>query len=270
MKKITVLGTGNALVTKCYNTCFTIYDGREYFLVDAGGGNQIINILENKGIKLKDIKNIFITHSHTDHILGIIWIIRIIASEILKEKYNENLKIYGHSELLQKTRTICELTLTKKMIKLFDDRIEFIEVKNDENKRIMNMDFTFFDIYSTKEKQFGFVLNTENQKITFLGDEPLNKEKCKKYIEGADWLLTEAFCVYEEREKYKPYEKNHSTAKDAAEVAQEFNIKNLVLWHTEDDNLKERKSKYTNEAKKYFNGNIYVPNDLEEIIISSK
>ena len=43
MEKLIVLGTGNAMATKCYNTCFAIEDGEEYFLVDAGGGNGTIN-----------------------------------------------------------------------------------------------------------------------------------------------------------------------------------------------------------------------------------
>ena len=34
-----LLGTGNATVTRCFNTCFAIKRGEEYFLVDTGGGN---------------------------------------------------------------------------------------------------------------------------------------------------------------------------------------------------------------------------------------
>lgn len=35
--ELTMLGTGNATVTKCYNTCFTIKTGKNILLVDAGG-----------------------------------------------------------------------------------------------------------------------------------------------------------------------------------------------------------------------------------------
>ena len=38
-----ILGTGNATVTKCYNTCFALRNGQKYFLVDAGGGNGILS-----------------------------------------------------------------------------------------------------------------------------------------------------------------------------------------------------------------------------------
>ena len=40
--KLTILGTGNAMVTKCYNTCFAIEKDGHYFLVDGGGGNTIM------------------------------------------------------------------------------------------------------------------------------------------------------------------------------------------------------------------------------------
>ena len=40
--KLTMLGTGNALVTECYNTCFLIEDNGQVFMVDGGGGNTIL------------------------------------------------------------------------------------------------------------------------------------------------------------------------------------------------------------------------------------
>ena len=42
-------------------------------LVDAGGGNGILQQLEKAGIRLGDIHDMFITHAHTDHILGAVW-----------------------------------------------------------------------------------------------------------------------------------------------------------------------------------------------------
>lgn len=38
---ITMLGTGNATVTECYNTCFVLRDGKRHLLVDGGGGNML-------------------------------------------------------------------------------------------------------------------------------------------------------------------------------------------------------------------------------------
>ena len=264
MKKLIVLGTGAGDATKCYNTCFAIKDEKEYFFVDAGGGNQILSIFEQKGIEISKIKNAFVTHAHTDHLLGFIWIIRMIAYQITHGEYIGNFNIYAHAELIQKIKTICELVFPGKYFKLIDDRIAFIEIKNGEKKQIMNMDFMFFDTYATKEKQFGFVLDCEGKKIVFAGDEPL-ENKNHQYLKDADWFLSEAFCRYEDREIFKPYEKKHSTVKEPAQLSEEYGVKNLILWHTEDKTLMTRKKLYTEEAQKYFGGKVYVPDDLEEI-----
>ena len=84
-------------------------------------------------------------------------------------------------------------------------------------------------------------------------------------MENVDWLLHEAMCTNSEADIFKPYEKMHSTVKTASEIATNLNVKNLVLYHASDNDLKNRKKLYTEEAKQYFKGNIYVPNDLDVI-----
>lgn len=44
--RLTILGTGNAAVTECYNTCFVISDEDKHFLVDAGGGESHIKSIK--------------------------------------------------------------------------------------------------------------------------------------------------------------------------------------------------------------------------------
>ena len=44
--KLTMLGTGNALVTECYNTCFVLSDGNDHFMVDGGGGMTVLHQLK--------------------------------------------------------------------------------------------------------------------------------------------------------------------------------------------------------------------------------
>lgn len=79
--KLTMLGTGNALVTECYNTCFVLSDEYGHFLVDGGGGNTVLSQLKKAGVDLMDVHEIFVTHKHVDHIMGIVWVIRIILPE---------------------------------------------------------------------------------------------------------------------------------------------------------------------------------------------
>lgn len=47
-KKIIMLGTGSATVARCYNTCFMIKTEESMLMVDAGGGNGILNQLQRQ------------------------------------------------------------------------------------------------------------------------------------------------------------------------------------------------------------------------------
>ena len=263
MEELYVFGTGNAQATRCYNTCFAIRDEEEYFLVDAGGGNGILRILEDMNVPLTKIHHVFVTHEHNDHILGMVWIIRMIATAMKKGSYEGNLTIYCHDGLVETIKTLCRLTIQKKFCNFFDDRILFVPLSDGDTHKILDYEVTFFDILSTKARQFGFTTVLKNgKKLTCAGDEPYNPG-CERYVTGSDWLLHEAFCLYGDRDRFKPYEKHHSTVKDACELAESLHIPNLILWHTEDKDITHRKERYLAEGRQYYHGTLFVPDDGE-------
>ena len=265
MEAITMLGTGSAMVTKCYNTCFTLSNNDEHFLIDTGGGNTILSNLEKANIKINQIHNMFISHNHNDHILGSVWVIRAVANSILNNKYNGIFNIYCNKKSIEAIKTICSYVLQNKFLKLFDSKIVFNSIQNNTEINILGRKTIFFDINSTKELQFGFKTYLLNEKsLTFLGDEPY-RETSKNFCENVDYLFHEAFCLYSQKDIFKPYEKHHATVKDACINARILNVKNIILYHTEDKDLLHRKDLYLEEGKEEFSGNIYVPNDLEVI-----
>ena len=186
MEKLTMLGTGSAMVTKCYNTCFTISKDSEYFLVDCGGGNTILTNLEKSNIPINSIHNVFISHNHNDHILGVVWVIRAVCQRILSSKnYEGNLNIYCHEKSIDAIKAICSYVLQKKFTNLFGSRILFHSINDGSTTTILDQAISFFDIGSTKELQHGFKINLANGKsLAFLGDEPYNEKnkKSSKYI----------------------------------------------------------------------------------------
>lgn len=97
-----------------------------------------------------------------------------------------------------------------------------------------------------------------------MGDEPYNECE-EKYAKGSDWMFHEAFCLYGQRDIFNPYEKHHSTVKDASELAENLGVKNLVLYHTEDKNIRKRKELYGAEGREYYHGNLFIPDDLDVI-----
>lgn len=265
--KLTMLGTGNAIVTECYNTCFVMQEEDQYFLVDGGGGSTLLRQLKYAGIDWKNIRNIFVTHKHLDHITGILWMIRMICQNMNRGEYEGEATIYAHDEVIALLKDMAGKLLQKKETVFIDDRLHLQVVEDGESIKILDKKITFFDIQSTKAKQFGFCMELgKGEKLTCCGDEPYNVCE-KQYAENSTWLLHEAFCLDSQAEIFHPYEKHHSTVKDACKLAAELNVKNLLLYHTEDKNILRRKELYTKEGREYFNGNLLIPDDLESVKI---
>lgn len=264
---ITMLGTGSALVTKCYNTCFLIDAGEGKFLVDAGGGNGILAQMEAVNVKFADLHYAFITHGHTDHILGMIWVVRSIAQLLYADSYEGTFTVYGHDEAIEMLDAFCRMVIPIRFYRFIGERIFLRVVADGEEWDAAGMHFTAMDIFSDKTKQFGFTaILPDGRKLACLGDEPYN-EATERHVKHADWLMCEAFCLYADRDVFKPYEKFHSTALDAGRCAASLDVKNLLLYHTEDKHLATRAATYAAEAKQNFNGNVVVPDDLETITL---
>lgn len=266
--QITMLGTGNATVSQIYNTCFVLQTPSTLMLVDAGGGNGILAQLKKIHVQISDIHHLFVTHAHTDHVLGGIWVIRMVAQ---CKGYEGLLHVYGNDKVIKVIKTIIDMILAKKQLAKVAERVVFHQLEDGDCFEVGDMKLECFDIQSTKEKKFGFRAelpsSDESDKplvLACLGDEPYNEQN-RRYIVGADWMMCEAFCLYADRDTFKPYEKCHSTALDAGKLAEELGVKNLILYHTEEKTLANRKENYTREAAENFKGRIFVPDDLEVI-----
>ena len=265
--KLTMLGTGNAMTSAVYNTCFVLEDEHGCFLVDGGGGNTLLDRLNEAQINWMDIHDIFVTHKHIDHLLGIVWMLRLYLSAMSRGRFEGEVNIYSHAEVTGILEMIARSVLGEKETAFIGDKLHFISVEDGEKRIINEHEVTFFDIHSTKARQFGFAMMYDNgKKLTCCGDEPCH-ESCYEYVRDSEWLLHEAFCLYADKDKFNPYKISHSTVKDGCELAEKLNVKNLVLYHTEDQTIAKRKETYTAEGKQYFSGNLFVPDDLETIVL---
>ena len=261
--RVTMLGTGNAMCVNCYNTCFYLKSPRGGMLVDGGGGNGILQQLIKAKIPFESIRHMFVTHSHTDHIMGAIWMMRKISPLIFKGKHKGPFTIYCNDEVKEALYTMGKLMIPEKIFNSIGQTIFLQEVHDSEQVEIDDMQVTFFDIGSVRFKQYGFCAQLpDGQRLVCLGDEPYSVQS-EPYARGCDWLMCEAFCLYKDRFAFNPYEKNHSTALDAGMLAQDLGVKNLVLYHTEDTHLDTRAATYGAEAAQYFKGNILIPDDLQ-------
>lgn len=266
--RLVILGTGNAMATRCYNTCFALCPpGGDILLVDAGGGNGIFRQMEAAALPYERVRHLYLTHGHTDHALGMIWVLRKITALMCAGRYEGDLHVHCHSDAAALLRTVCTLMLPGKYTALFDQRVRFHIVADGEQADLLGMAITFFDIHSTKLRQFGFAARLPSGlRLACLGDEPFNP-LCGRYVEGCGLLMSEAFCLYADRERFRPYEKHHSTALDAGRIAASLGAESLLLYHAEDETLATRRARYVAEAASVFPGRILVPDDLDAYLL---
>jgi len=266
MGKIIMLGTGHGGTLEIYNTCFVLQNEQGNFLIDTGGSIEIIKRLKEVKINLTDIKHIFISHSHTDHILGLIWMLKKLSIIAIKGEIKDKIHIYCNDVVYEAIRGISKYTLPEKFYNAIMNVIEFHILSDGEHAEINGIDYTFFDILARGTKQFGFECLMNEKRLLFLGDETLNSNLYDR-VRDADYAMHEAFCLDSEENIFHAYEKNHSTVKSACNVMNGLGVKNLILYHTEESHGKDRKALYTKEGTDNFKGNIYVPDQLETIEI---
>lgn len=269
MEKLIMLGTGSGGTIELYNTCFVIQNKMGNFLIDTGGSIEIVKRLKAVNIELKDIKNIFISHSHTDHLLGLIWMFKKIGVMALHGKIKEKIKIYCNDVVYEAIKGVASFVLPSKLLDAVYSVINFIILNDKDKYNINGIEYEFFDINAKGTKQFGFECSLNENRFIFLGDESMNPILNSR-VQDADYVTHEAFCLDSEENIFHAYEKNHSTALSAARTLNELGVKNLILYHTEETHGQERKKLYTAEAKGVFVGNVFVPNDLETIEITRK
>lgn len=265
--ELIMLGCGYALAIRNYNACFALRTESGCLLVDAGGGNGILRQLQRAGIAPGDLSGMFLTHAHTDHLLGALWVLRLIGHEMQQGKYEGRFCIRGCDRTIRILDRISRMTLPRRVQALMDNRIELIEMGDGATFDCAGMRIQCFDTGSTKEKQYGFRAQLpDGQQLVCLGDEPY-REQNRPYVAGADWLIHEAFCLERDRERFRPEDKGHGTVREAAHTAARLGVRNLILYHTEEESLERRKAEYTAEAAREFSGGVYVPDDLEHIML---
>ena len=279
MEKITMLGTGHAMVFACFNTCFVYENENGKMLVDTGGGGQLLGQMQKAGIDDSEISAIFISHRHTDHILGLPWLFRGLGRERV-------LKLYLHEDVMAAATGMMRLLFPDTMDSL-PEGVEFITVRDGDTAEILGRHVEFLDLHSPNVPQVGFKLTLEDGgQMVFHGDVPFH-EANRDRITGVKWLLHEAFHLAGETMGPPPGRKGgpggpphrgpggpppggkggpgHSTVKQAAQYAQSLGVERLLLFHGSDNNIQNRKAAYTAEAKTVFSGPVWVPDDLEVI-----
>ena len=55
-RRLYVFGTGHAMVTRLYNSCFGLEEGGWFFFLDAGGGHGILQAMEAMDVSAAQVR----------------------------------------------------------------------------------------------------------------------------------------------------------------------------------------------------------------------
>jgi len=145
---------------------YFIQTGDDCFLIDAGiSCKQIVLRLKKIGHDMSDIKGVFITHEHADHIRGL---------DVLTRKY----KIPAY--ITKKTANALRFPITNHRYIKADDKI-----------RINNTIIKSFSKNHDAVEPCSFQVNYKNKNITVLTDVGIACEKVKKHIKDSSIIFLE-------------------------------------------------------------------------------
>jgi ribonuclease Z len=156
MFELCFLGTSASApsVERNMTSTLLIHEGQR-FLLDCAEGTQR-QILQS-GLGFKDLRRIFLTHGHLDHILGL----GGIASTFGRWEAISRIEIYGGRWALDRVRDLMKVVLRGKEV---DIEIEFIEIQPGVLIEEKNLTISAFSVLHRGSGCFGYVFQEKTRR----------------------------------------------------------------------------------------------------------
>ena len=247
--KLTILGSGSAMPTFQNSPSGQILElCDKSFLIDCGEGVQLT--MRQLGVKTARLYTVLISHLHGDHCFGL----RGLISTLGMMNRVQPLHIYAYPDLEKLLRpwldyhcqdltyeVVFHSINPRKREVIFEDRMLTIETIPLKHK-VPTCGFLFVERHRGQEpiRRFAYCSDTAY------------REKIVEQIAGVDVLYHEA--TYTEKDLSKCKKHTHSTAKQAATIAQMAQVGKLVIGHfsaREDDH-----GVFLQEAKEVFDNTV--------------
>lgn len=289
---LTILGCGSALPTrKNFPTAQILEIRDKQFLIDCGEGTQIR--MRQMGVKTNRLGHIFISHLHGDHCFGLIGLISSfgmlnrtaelhIHAQVDLEKILTPLLQYFCKEL--PFNVIFHTINPRKHELIYEDRslqvfsiplkhrvpcCGFLFEEKPRERHILRemIDFYHIPTWRIPKIKQGEDFTTEegeiipNLQLTTASDLPKRFAYCSDtaYSPKIIPIIKEVDCLYHEStfmdgEMIRSNQTEHSTARQAAEIAKKANVKKLIIGHY--SARYNNQNELLNEAKEVFENTV--------------
>ncbi len=266
---VTILGCNSALpVIERFQTAQIVHFREKMFMIDCGEGTQVR--MRQFKIKPTRLNHIFISHLHGDHVFGLIGLISSLGmlgrtADLVIHAHPDLEKIlrpqidYYCAEMSYKVTF--EPFDPRKHALIFEDRslrVFSIPLKHrvptcgflfEEKEKPHHILREMIDFYHIPLKEISFIQQgadfitkdgtvISNERLTRPATPPKKYAYCSDtafskriipWIEGVDLLYHEATFLHADIVRAKAT--GHSSAKQAAEIARDAHVKQLVIGH---------------------------------------
>lgn len=266
---VTILGCGAALPTKLLNQTSQVVNFREkLFMIDCGEGTQLQ--YRNAKLSFAKLKRIFISHLHGDHCFGLIGLLSTFGmlgrtgemhihcpiglEGLMRPLINffcnplpYNIVFHEHNtkknEVIYEDKSLIVSTIPLK------HRISCAGFLFQEKPMLRNIRKDQIDFYKIPVSWMGRIkagddyvsadgVTVSNELLTIAPPSPRSYAYCSDtayfepiidIIKGANLLFHEA--TFAESERLRAQQTKHSTAVQAAKIAQKAEVKKLLIGH---------------------------------------
>ncbi|MBP5425933.1 MAG: ribonuclease Z [Prevotella sp.] len=298
--RVHILGCGSALPTLRHYPSAQIVEVREkLFMVDCGEGVQMQ--LRRCHVRFTKVSHVFISHLHGDHCFGLIGMIstfglvgrtatlHIHANELLNDMLQRQMALFCHD--LGYDVVFHPLDATRRDV-IYEDRsltVETIPLTHRlptcgflfrEKPLLPHIRHDMIDFYQIPTSQIQNIKNgadwtledgtvVPNARLVTPADAPRSYAYCSdtrympelhKQLKGVTTLYHES--TYGEDNLQMAQKYNHSTARQAAMVARDAGVGQLVLGHY--SSRYEDETVLLNEAREVFE-NVRLSNEMDVI-----
>jgi ribonuclease Z len=243
MATLTFLGTSGSVVTRERMCAGVLFEDK---LIDVGFG--VLTNLLRSGTQLDAINEIYISHTHSDHIgdfTGLLWAMAM-------ENRTRRVRVVSSASTATAMERILELQSTPWSFVKFD--IDFVRPEEAGVKTVTT-------VHDPENLAYRF--RTERGGLVYIGD-TAKSGRIAEFAKGCDLLIHDA--TFLDGQESVAALTRHSTARDAGVSAKLADAKRLVLTHISPGNTGAEKL-YQAQASEAFDGQIVVANDLRILTV---
>lgn len=265
--QVRLLGTGGA-ANECRRQACLLVDRTAGaggpILLDTGNGLDLVRQLVAIGREPRDVRDIFVSHQHIDHVGGLepllLWsVIRTMRDQ--GGPPSEETRVYAEPRIVGAIERLQEATASA-VAKLFAGRLRMVPIRDGVPTELpggARLTPVLVDHEPVGGGALGCLLELDGIRLGYSGDTRPSKHLVEA-VRGVDVLFHEAGGLDESADAV--HRIGHSTAGDAGRVARAAGAKRLVLTHLPEDQLAET---MLTEARAAFGGHVQLASDLATI-----